>query len=75
MNRQTESTRINAIRSRVRDKAEQGLLGVVAAKARVSEGMLFEWLEDPAKMPCQSELVSIQDAVGEQVSLPNSLDD
>lgn len=74
MNRQTESTRMNAIRDRVRDKAELGLLGVVAARARVSEGMLYEWLEDAAKMPCQTELVAIQDAVGEQVTLPNSID-
>lgn len=73
MNQKTASNRINTIRERVREQAEQGMLSVVAAKARVSEGMLYEWLEDCAKMPSHDELVSIQDAVGEQITLPNSV--
>jgi hypothetical protein len=73
VNQHTESNRINAIREKVREQAEQGLLGVVAGKARISEGMLYEWLEDCSKMPSQSELVSIQDAVGEAITLPNTL--
>jgi hypothetical protein len=75
MNQRTESNRVTAIRDKVREAADNGLLCVVAAKARVSEGMLYEWLENMSHMPSASELVSIQDAVGEQQVLPSSLDD
>ena len=65
----TEATRINAIRDKLREKADMGMLGVVAAQARVSEGTLYDWLCDPAKVPSRAEMMDIQAALSEKVDL------
>lgn len=65
--RMTETQRINTVREHLQEKAQSGLLGVIAARSRVPEYQLHDWCKDPSKVPTYGELVDIQDALGLQV--------
>lgn len=58
------ATRMTLIRSKLREKKDSGMLGVVAASANVGEGMLIEWLDKPALYPSREELTRIERALG-----------
>lgn len=67
--RLTETQRINTIREALQEKAQSGLLGVIAARSRVAEYQLLEWCKEPSKVPTYGELIDIQDALGIQILL------
>lgn len=52
------------IRSKLREKKDAGMLGVVAASANVGEGMLSDWVEKPALSPSREELTRVEKALG-----------
>lgn len=68
-----QSTHIARIRDELRAKMDSGLLGVVAARARVSEGSLYEWLHDASKCPSYSELSDIHEALAPKVTSENDV--
>ena len=65
----TEHLRISAIREKVREKADLGLLGPLAAQARVPEYVLRAWMENPLDVPTREMLVDIQNAVSEPIEI------
>lgn len=67
--RLTETQRINTVREHLQMKAQQGLLGVVAARSQVAEGRLHDWCNDPSKVPNYGELIDIQAAMSLEVIL------
>lgn len=58
-----EANRMTRIRGMLRERRAQGRLGVVAAMAGVSEGMLREWLDRPHLAPSRPELEAIEMAL------------
>jgi len=65
----TETQRINTIREHLQEKAQDGMLGVIAARSRIPEYQLQEWCKEPSKVPNYGELIDLQDALGIQVLL------
>lgn len=64
---QFEQTHVAAIRSALQHEADNGRLGVVAARSRVSEGELFNWLHNgPA--PSYESLVDLHDVLAPKVT-------
>lgn len=63
MNKVTESQRLNLIRGRLTVEVQRGMAGVVAARARVPEFILVNWVKDPLDMPTRKEIVDIQVAL------------
>jgi hypothetical protein len=59
----TDSAKINRLRDALQTKASAGMLGVVAARANLSEGMLRNWCDNPANVPTYSELIELQAAL------------
>lgn len=54
MNKTTEQMRMQTIREKLREKCDAGMLGVIAARARVAEAELRAWCADAAKVPSTS---------------------
>lgn len=60
----TETERINKIRDALQTKFSEGSLGVVAARADISESRLRDWVNDPCKVPTYGELIAVQSVLG-----------
>lgn len=58
------AARMTLIRTKLREKKDSGMLGVVAASANVGEGMLADWLDKPAHYPSRDELSRVERALG-----------
>lgn len=69
MNQATEQQRLNVIRELLKEKQTEGKLGVIAARADVPEWVLREWCENPIRTPSRNEVVDIQTALSEKVTL------
>jgi len=65
MNQITESQRLNTIREKLKDKAANGMLGVIAAKTTVPEWVLRDWCDNPMNTPSRDEIVNIQTVLGD----------
>lgn len=59
----TESLRLETVRSKLKEKADNGMLGVVSAKARVPEFILRNWVDNSHTTPSRQEVVDIQTAL------------
>lgn len=60
---------VNVVRERLLEKKQQGMLGVIAAKANVPEWMLADWCDNALNIPGRETIVNIQSALSEHVTL------
>lgn len=68
-----QASHITRIRDELRAQMDSGMLGVVAARARVSEGSLYDWVHDASKCPSYGELADIHEALAPKVTSENDV--
>lgn len=71
---------MNNLRSRLIEKRDEGMLGVVAARSGVSEHVLRDWCEKAYNSPSRDDLQKLQDSLDnrkreEPTHFPHSHDD
>jgi hypothetical protein len=50
---------VHTLRERVKETADCGMLGVLAARARIDESKLRNWCNDFAAMPDEREVIAL----------------
>lgn len=65
-NRTTEEMKLATLRERLKEKCDSGLLGTVAARARVPEGVLYDWCMDARKVPSRSEVEDVNRVIAHE---------
>lgn len=64
VNKALESQRLSTIRNQLIDQVQKGMSGVIAARAKVAEFVIVNWVNNPADIPTRKEVVDIQSALG-----------
>jgi hypothetical protein len=71
LNTLTPPEELNAVRDFIQNKKRMGTLGVIAATANVSEGMLAEWCDNPSAVPPFEDVCAVRDVMAR--SFPSRL--
>lgn len=69
MNTNALHLQVNAIREKLIERAQFGMLGVVSAQTGIPEWMLRDWCDNAINMPGREDMVKIQEAVSEHVTV------